>query len=40
LLWWKIGFKDRFQHEHRCCHQDPCRPSGFGMYVRRDGWGR
>jgi hypothetical protein len=23
LLWWKIGFKDRFQHQHRCCHADP-----------------
>jgi hypothetical protein len=23
LLWWKVGFKDRFQHQHRCCHADP-----------------
>src|SRR5215471_12204713 len=23
LLWWKIGFKDRFQHQHRCRHADP-----------------
>src|SRR5580698_4744331 len=23
LLWWKIGFEDRFQHQHRCCHADP-----------------
>src|SRR6202162_5106029 len=23
LLWWKIGFKDRFQHQHPCCHADP-----------------
>ena len=23
LLGWKIGFKDRFQHQHRCCHADP-----------------
>src|SRR3984893_13134486 len=23
LFWWKIGFKDRFQHQHRCCHADP-----------------
>jgi hypothetical protein len=22
LLWWKIGLKDRFQHQHRCCHAD------------------
>ena len=22
LLWWKVGFKDRFQHQHRCCHAD------------------
>ncbi len=22
-LWWKIGFEDRFQHQHRCCHADP-----------------
>src|SRR5450755_1112579 len=23
LLWWKIGFEDRLQHQHRCCHADP-----------------
>jgi hypothetical protein len=23
LLWWKIGFKDRFQHQHCCRHADP-----------------
>src|SRR6201989_2384846 len=23
LLWRKIGFKDRFQHQHRCRHADP-----------------
>ena len=23
LLWWKIGFEDRFQHQRRCCHADP-----------------
>src|SRR3974390_1899005 len=23
LLWWKVGFKDRFQHQQRCCHADP-----------------
>src|SRR5436305_530859 len=23
LLWWKVGFKDRFQHQHRCCHAYP-----------------
>src|SRR5258706_9447699 len=23
LLWRKIGFKDRLQHQHRCCHADP-----------------
>src|SRR6202795_2397446 len=23
LLWWKVGFEDRFQHQHRCCHADP-----------------
>ena len=22
LFWWKIGFKDRFQHQHCCCHAD------------------
>jgi hypothetical protein len=22
LSWWKVGFKDRFQHQHRCCHAD------------------
>ena len=23
LLWRKVGFKDRFEHQHRCCHADP-----------------
>ena len=23
LLGWKIGFEDRFQHQHCCCHADP-----------------
>jgi hypothetical protein len=23
LFRWKVGFKDRFQHQHRCCHADP-----------------
>src|SRR5437868_12304994 len=23
LFWWKVGFKDRFQHQHRCCHAYP-----------------
>src|SRR5260370_42104784 len=23
LLWWEVGFKDRFQHQHRCRHADP-----------------
>src|ERR1700745_1952060 len=23
LFWWKIGLKDRFQHQHRCRHADP-----------------
>src|SRR5450755_3028988 len=22
LLWWKVGFKDRFEHQHCCCHAD------------------
>ena len=22
LFWWKVGFGDRFQHQHRCCHAD------------------
>ncbi len=22
-FWWKIGFEDRLQHQHRCCHADP-----------------
>jgi hypothetical protein len=22
LFWWKVGFEDRFQHQHRCCHAD------------------
>ena len=20
---WKVGFEDRLQHQHRCCHADP-----------------
>ena len=20
---WEVGFEDRFQHQHRCCHADP-----------------
>jgi hypothetical protein len=23
LLGWKVGFEDRFQHQHRCRHADP-----------------
>src|SRR6201982_3919223 len=23
LFWWKIGLKDRFQHQHFCRHADP-----------------
>ena len=23
LLWWKVGFEDRFEHQHRCCHAHP-----------------
>src|SRR5215510_7280444 len=23
LFGWEIGFKDRLQHQHRCCHADP-----------------
>src|SRR5437762_1521247 len=23
LFWWKVGFEDRFQHQHCCCHADP-----------------
>ena len=23
LFWWKVGFEDRFQHQHRCRHADP-----------------
>src|SRR5271169_3299428 len=23
LLWWEVGFEDRFQHQHCCCHADP-----------------
>ena len=23
LFRWKVGFEDRFQHQHRCCHADP-----------------
>src|SRR5260370_25310793 len=23
LFWWKVGFEDRFQQQHCCCHADP-----------------
>src|SRR6201996_1208166 len=23
LLWWKVRFEDRFEHQHRCCHAHP-----------------
>ena len=23
LFGWKVGFEDRLQHQHRCCHADP-----------------
>ena len=23
LLGWKVGFEDRIEHQHRCCHADP-----------------
>ena len=23
LFWWKVGFEDRFESQHRCCHADP-----------------
>ena len=23
LLWWKVRFEDRLQHQHSCCHADP-----------------
>src|SRR3990167_50595 len=23
LLGWKVGFEDRFEHQHRCCHAHP-----------------
>src|SRR5229473_6606545 len=23
LFGWKVGFEDRFQHQHRCRHADP-----------------
>src|SRR5713101_5909972 len=23
LFGWEVGFEDRFQHQHRCCHADP-----------------
>src|SRR3954463_11554221 len=22
-FWWKVGFEDRLQYQHRCCHADP-----------------
>jgi hypothetical protein len=44
LLWWKVGFKDGFQHQHRCCHADPIThlslPLAFGMYTLLMGAGR
>ena len=51
LLWWKVGFEDRFQHQHRCCHADPIPhgrdaqrpevlPLAFGMNTLLIGSGR
>src|SRR5260370_25664929 len=47
---WKVGFEDRLQHQHRCCHADPIphgrdaqRPEfalAFGMNTRLIGSGR
>src|SRR5580704_14235728 len=47
---WKVGFEDRLQHQHRCCHAGPIphveMPSGlslplaFGMNTRLIGSGR
>jgi len=30
LFWWKVGFEDRFQHQHCCCHADPIPQMGSG----------
>jgi hypothetical protein len=47
LLRWKVGFEDRFQHQHRCCHVDPIaqgrdaqRPLAFGTNTLLMGSGR
>ena len=51
LLWWKVGFEDRFEHQHRCCHAHPIAqgrdaqrpealPLAFGMNTRLMGSGR
>src|SRR6185312_1201666 len=49
LLWWKIGFENRFQHQHCCCHADPIpqgrdaqRPEfAVGLrYVHSSDWVR
>src|SRR4029077_15654185 len=47
---WKVGFKDRLQHQHRCRHADPIAhgrdasglslPLAFGMKTRLIGSGR
>src|SRR5215471_16635495 len=35
LFGWKIGFEDRFQHQHRCRHADPIphgRDAGWDLH--------
>ena len=32
LFWWEVGFEDRFQHQHRCCHADPI-PQGRHSHI-------
>src|SRR5512132_1825552 len=41
---WKVGFEDRLQHQHRCCHADPIphgrdaqRPE-FAVGLRDEHW--
>jgi hypothetical protein len=31
LLGWKVGFEDRFEHEHRCCHAHPITQGRHGQ---------
>ena len=38
LLWWKVGFEDRLQHQHRRCHADPIPHDLTGAPLLERHW--